>query len=154
MPSAALPIANPAAAHINRTLKFRMVSASAARKARPGAMDVIAVIHLGECAERLRVNQRYRPSPIRPTPTAMRRYGAQPGCAFRLPTRSEATTKAAVIPAMETTHPARNARLVGRGRGVCSIRMAGMIVNGDSAMTIANGISSASSKASLLTTET
>jgi hypothetical protein len=31
--------------------------------------------------------------------------------------------------------------------------MAGMIVNGDSAMTIANGISSASLKASLLTTE-
>ena len=45
--------------------------------------------------------------------------------------------------AMPNVHPARKARLVGRGRSVCNTRMPGMIENGERAITSARGINSA-----------
>ena len=57
-PSAAVPMATPAAAHMAKTFRFATVSTMAVMKARPGPIDDIAVIHFGLWAARLRPSQR------------------------------------------------------------------------------------------------
>ena len=54
------------------------------------------------------------------------------------------STKIAVNAASPTSQPARKAKPVGLGRGVCNTSTAGMIDNGDSATTSASGMSSVS----------
>ena len=61
----------------------------------------------------------------RPLPHGRRRYGR----------RLDTSTKIAVIAARPNSQPARKARPVGRGRGVCSTSTAGMIDSGESATT-------------------
>ena len=61
-------------------------------------------------------------------------------------------TKPAVSPPMPIAQPTRNAMLVGRGLGVCSIRMPGMTDSGESVMTSASGMSSGSSEVRVLVT--
>ncbi len=57
-PRPAVPIAKPAAAHMNRTLGLTTTRTTAVTNARPGPMLVIDFIQSGAWAERLRVNHR------------------------------------------------------------------------------------------------
>src|ERR1700722_7887868 len=85
------------------------------------------------------------PNAIRAAPMAMRSHDAQlGGLSRRPPSRSDTSTKMAANAASPTSQPAKNARPVDRGRGLCNTRTAGMIDSGDSATTNASGISSVS----------
>ena len=53
---------------------------------------------------------------------------------------------------MPIAQPTRKATAVGRGFGVCSMRMPGMTDSGESVMTSASGMSSVSSEPRLLVT--
>ena len=61
------------------------------------------------------------------------------------PSRPEIPMNNVVSATRPMTQPARNANPVGRGRGECRTRTAGMIDSGDSAITSAKGMSSANS---------
>src|SRR6476646_11831310 len=75
---------------------------------------------------------------------------AHPGGLSRTPPmRLDTSTKIAVSGARPTRAPARNARPVGLGRGVCNTSTAGMIDSGDSATTSASGMSSVNTEPQL-----
>lgn len=65
----------------------------------------------------------------------------------------EAATESAVSAARPSTHPTRNARLLGRGRGACNTSTAGITVIGESAMTSPSGMSPVSTEPQLPTTD-
>src|SRR4029077_17307558 len=73
-------------------------------------------------------------------------HDAQPGGLLRPPNRFDTSRKIAVSAARPTSQPARKARPVGRGRGVCSTSTAGMMDSGESATTNASGMSSVSTR--------
>src|SRR5947209_3176742 len=82
------------------------------------------------------------PNRMSADPRTTRSQDAQVGGALCIPPSApEAATKIAVSAASPNTQPPRNARLVGRGRGVCSTRTAGMIDSGEIATTSASGVS-------------
>ena len=139
-----MPIAKPAAAQMNSTLGFSTTSVAAVTAARAGVTLVSERIHPGVWADRWRVNQRNIPNTINAAPTTMRSHAAHFGALSRPPSRSATSTKTAVSANSPTSQPARKARPVGLGRGVCSTRTAGMMDSGDSATTSASGMSSIS----------
>ena len=99
------------------------------------------------CGLLCRVSQRNSPKTISAAPITIRNQDAQPGgLPPTAPSRPDTPTNNAVSAAIPISHPARNIRPVGRGRGVCSTRTAGMIDNGDRATTSASGMSSVSSE--------
>src|ERR1700754_1901069 len=84
-------------------------------------------------------------------PTMMRIHDAHVGGLSLIPpARPEISTNTVVRTASPNSQPARNARPVGRGRGVLSTSTAGMIDSGDNATTIASGMSSVSTDPQLL----
>src|SRR6266404_5360400 len=85
------------------------------------------------------------PNTINSAPTTMRSHDAHPGgLSPRPPSRLDTSRKIAVNATSPSSQPARNAKPVGLGRGVCSTITAGMMDNGESATTSASGMSSVS----------
>src|SRR5580693_3619172 len=83
-------------------------------------------------------------------PRTTRSQDAQAGGDLRsAPSASEDATKTAVSAARPNSQPARKARPVGRGRGVCNTSTAGMIDSGETATTSASGIRVASTEPQL-----
>jgi hypothetical protein len=90
------------------------------------------------------------PKTIRSAPMTTRAHDAQPGGLSRSPpARPEISSRIAVSTASPKSQPARKARPVGRGRGVCNTITAGMIDSGDNATTSASGMSSVSTEPQL-----
>lgn len=90
------------------------------------------------------------PNTISAAPTMMRSQDAHVGGDLcRPPSSPDTATKIAVTAARVASHPARNARLLARARGVCNTRTAGMIDSGDSAITSARETSPVSSEPQL-----
>ena len=80
-------------------------------------------------------------------PSTTRTQDAHAGGALCRPLRSpEAETKIAVSAQSPSNQPPRNAKPVGLGRGACKTSTAGMIVNGETAMTRASGMSAVSTE--------
>ena len=86
-------------------------------------------------------------------PTTIRSHDAHVGGYLcRPPSSPETAMKIAVNTASATSHPARSARLVGRGRGVCNTSTAGMTENGERAITSAREMSPVSAEPQLAAT--
>ncbi len=147
VPSPAVPIAKPAAAQMNSTLGLTTVSATACQGG-PGGRELAQALHpargvrrsacgsaIGRCRTRSAPRRR-RCAATTPNPVACRGH----------PTGWTPRRKIAVSAARPTSQPARKARPVGRGRGVCSTSTAGMIDSGESATTSASGMSSVSTR--------
>src|SRR5689334_10799955 len=96
------------------------------------------------CADRCLVSQRNTPNTIRAAPTTIRTHDAHVGALLKSPSRSETSTKTAVMAASATTHPSRYISEAGRGWVVCNTKTAGMIDSGDNVITNASGINSVS----------
>lgn len=119
--------------------------------ARAGVMLLIACSQAGACAKRWRVSQRHTPTTISAVPSTMRSHDAHGGGLSRPPPNSsDNPTNATVSAASPNTQPARKARLVGLGRGVCRTRTAGMTDSGDAVITSASGTNSATTEPSRL----
>ena len=71
-PSAAVPMAAPAAAHMANTFRLATVSRIPVTKARPGPTEVIAVIHFGACADAVPRQPAVEAKAISATPMTMR----------------------------------------------------------------------------------
>src|SRR3954452_6810150 len=92
------------------------------------------------------------PNTISAAPTTIRSHDAHPGgLSPSPPSRLDTSRKIAVNAVSPISQPAKKARPVGRGRGVCNTNTAGMIDNGDSATTSASGMSSVSTDPDLST---
>src|SRR5271167_5189624 len=82
------------------------------------------------------------PNTISADPRTTRSQDSQAGGDLCIPPNApDPSTNSAVSVASPNSQPARNARLLGRGRGACNTSTAGMIVNGEIAVTSANGVS-------------
>ncbi len=81
------------------------------------------------------------PNAISASPSTTRVQDAQTGALLCRPlSDSEDATNTAVSATRPSNQPPRNARPVGRGRGVCNTRTAGMTDSGEIDTTSASGI--------------
>src|SRR5579875_331055 len=146
-PSPALPIAKPAAAQTKSTSGRSTANAAPVITARAGVSSVNDRIQPGVAVWRWRVSHLMTPKTISAAPTTMRSHDAHVGGDLcRPPSRPETARKIAVRAARLTSHPARNARLLACARGACNASTAGMIDNGDSAITSARETSPVNSE--------